>query len=173
MESGIFWKTAYAGQTASELTEQEKALRNLFVDEYLIDYNPKKAAIRCGFVEQHAAHYAAQFMEEPYVLKRISEMQSTPVAEEDEENRLRLMRRRIEEGFIQQANYNGPGASHGARVAALSKLANFYGMEQATKVEQEVNHRGGVMAIPAIANLDDWEIQALQSQEKLTGEADK
>lgn len=173
MENWTFWNTSYAEQTASDLTNQEKALRNLFVDEYLIDYNPKKASIRCGFVEPHAAHYAQQFMEEPYVLKRIAEMQSTPVPEEQEENRLQIMRRRIEEGFIQQANYNGPGASHGARVAALAKLANFYGMEQASKVEQEVTHRGGVMAIPGIASMDDWEKQALESQAKLTSEADK
>ena len=41
------------------------------------------------------------------------------------------------------------------------------------KVEQTVQHRGGVMMVPGIANIEDWEAQAMASQEKLTHEADQ
>ena len=50
---------------------------------------------------------------------------------------------------------------------SVSKLCNIYDMDGATKVKSEVTHKGGVMMVPAIANMEQWEKEAQASQLKL------
>ena len=40
-------------------------------------------------------------------------------------------------------------------------------------MSETINHKGGVMAVPGIAAIDDWEAQAMKTQEKLTADAEK
>ena len=171
MSEGVFWKSRYGDHVTPDLTAQERELRDLFVREYLVDFDSKAAAIRCGFVETYAEQYAAQFMGETYVRKRITEL-SHSTEEKDDKTKAEETKQRIITSLFREANYRGPGSSHGARIAALSKLASLHGMDAPTKMEQTITHKGGVMAVPGVASIDTWESQAMVTQEKLTSEAE-
>lgn len=150
---------------ADTLDPRQKALRDLFVSEYLIDYNQVNAAMRCGFPRDFAVQWAGQFMDEPYVQKRIKEMEYTPIDPKQEEE---YNKQRIKMQLLRESMYRGPGSSHAARVAALTTLAKLNNMEPSKKIDQNINMQGGVMRIPAApASSDDWEQAAMQSQADL------
>lgn len=150
-----------------EFTEQEKAVRNRFVDEYLVDFSPLNAARRVGFSNAFAEQYAKRFMQEAYVRNRIEAMKHKTNV--DEEALEEYDKRRIRQQLMREAHDQfNTGA---ARVAALSKLMSLYGMDAPLKMKQEIEHRGGVMMVPAIANLNDWERTAMTSQQKLVASA--
>lgn len=157
-----FWATEAMAQ---DLSGKEKELRDKFVDEYLLDFDQTAAAIRIGFSASFAQTYAEKFMTEPYVRKRIAEMQ-TALAEDDKLE-ADLDRRRIRAALMREAHYRGPGSSHAARVSALAKLASIRDMDAPTKIKSEVALRGGVMMVPGIANLEEWEKAAQASQTDL------
>ena len=150
---------------APELSMSEKRLRDQFVEQYMIDFNQRAAAIRIGFSASFAGEYAQRFMDEPYVRMAIANKQKAiaedPKAESEE------TKRRIRAALLHEAHYTGPGSSHAARVSALAKLAAFYGMDAPIKTQNEHLHRGGVMCVPAIASVEEWEKAATESQEKL------
>lgn len=150
------------------MNEREKALRDLFVSEYMIDYDQIKAAQRCGFHQQFAIEYGKKFMEEPYVQKRINEIK---FADTNPAELAKFDKKRIKAALMYEAHYRGPGSSASARVAALGKLALLEGMEAPKKTENTHVHRGGVMAVPGIANLEQWEATASASQDKLVTDA--
>ena len=159
--------------SAAEYNFREKSLRDLFVAEYLNDFDQVKAAQRCGFQFQFAIEFARKFMDEPYVqqqIKRVKLGQDQPIDEKEEE---RLNKKRIFATLFQEAHYHGPGSSHAARVSALGKLAVMYGMEAPKKTEATVTHKGGVMAVPGIASLDEWEVTASKSQDALITHANQ
>lgn len=156
--------TAWADMAAQqpELNEREKALRDLFVDEYLKDYDPYRAALRCGFMASFAKEYAARFMSEPYVQKRISELGDTLLADEE------TQRKRTLQALIREAHYTGPGSSHAARVSALSKLAHILKMEPEKDSGAKGNGvDGGVMMVPEMTDPDSWSEMAEKSQQTL------
>lgn len=157
-----FWE---ADAMVQDLSDKEKGLRNKFVDEYLIDFDQTAAAIRIGFSASFAQTYAEKFMTEPYVRKRITDMQIALT--EDEKIEAELDRRRIRAGLMREAHYRGPGSSHAARVSALGKLATIRDMDAPIKVKGDFTHRGGVMMVPGISNLEDWEKAAQASQTDL------
>lgn len=161
-ESGRYWDPLVMQQV---LSPQEKALRDRFVTEYLVDYDAWAACIRVGFLKSVAIEYAGHFMQEPYVQQQIALRQQSeaenPKAADAQEKRL------IKQWLIQEARYKGPGASHSARVQALSQLKNMHDMDGTKKVNKQVTHRGGVMMVPALANLDEWEKAAAAEQDKL------
>ena len=170
----MFWDDNNGkGDVLPPLTPDEKKLRRMFVAEYLKDHDYLGAAIRIGFMPQYAQEYASKFAECPFVRQHIELEMTRELSKEEQAEHDRVMKRRIDALLLKQAGYAGPGASHGARVAALSKLATLYGMEAPTKVQQTIEHRGGVMMVPGIASVDEWEAQAMASQEKLTQEADQ
>ena len=149
---------------ADTLDPRQKALRDLFVSEYLIDYNQTAAAMRCGFPREFAVQYAQKFMEEAYVQQKLKSLEMTPSDPAAEEA---YNRQRIKQQLFREAYYKGPGSSHAARVSALSQLKQLYGMDAPKKAEVELKHRGGVMQVPAVAALEDWEAAAVASQEAL------
>lgn len=151
-----------------EMNPREKALRDMFVSEYLIDFDQVKAAMRCGFNQQFAVEYSRKFMEESYVQKRINEVRFMKV---DDRALEEFDKTRIRSSLMAEAHYYGPGSSSASRVAALGKLALMYGMEAPKKVDVNAVHRGGVMAVPGIASLEDWEKGAAESQDELVKHA--
>lgn len=151
------------------LTQAERVMRDKFVDEYLMDFNALAAAIRIGFLRSVANEYATQLMDDPYVQQQIAKKQAE--LEANPKDAVRRRKRLTEMALYREAHYHGPGSSHAARVSALAKLASIYDMDAPTKIEQKVTHRGGIMVIPAIANLDDWEKAAQASQTKLVEDA--
>lgn len=155
--------------SAADYTADERALRDLFCIEFLVDFDQIKAAQRCGFNLQFAIEYARKFMEEPYVIQRINQLQR--LQPRDEEEMLKYNKRRVVEQMLREAHYDGPGSSQAARVAALKALADMWGMGSAAQARAGAGGgaglAGGVMVVPEIANVDDWENQATQNQRAL------
>lgn len=151
-----------------ELSTRERALRDVFVKEYLIDFDPIVACMRCGFTSVMAAQYAARFMEEPYVQRKIrdEQMKTEDIADIDSKE---AKKQQILAGLLREAHYRGPGSSQSARVAALSKLASIHGLDSVNKPGSVDN--SGVMLVPGVASLDDWEKVAQASQEKLANDS--
>lgn len=161
-----FWESE---AMVPELSNSEKELRNRFVDEYLLDFSQTAAAIRIGFSASFAQTYAEKFMNEPYVRQRIMALQTAmaddPKAESERD------KRRIRAALLKEAHYRGPGSSHAARVSALAKLASMNDMDSPTKLKVDGRMRGGVMMVPAIASIEDWEAAAQASQGDLQKES--
>lgn len=147
-----------------ELTEREKQLRDLFVNELLVDESdPIAAAQRCGFQAAFAKDYAIKFMNEAYVRKRIQEVKHLKVDpisvnQYDKQTIRAVLRREMQNQFGTPA----------ARVAAAAKMQDLIEKDEAAaKNASNKSLRGGVLIVPAIANLDEWESIAMASQEKL------
>ena len=68
---------------------------------------------------------------------------------------------------LREATKLGPYAS---RVSAAAKMAAILGLDAPSKADINVRHRGGVMAVPGIASLSDWEDEAESSQHKLVSD---
>lgn len=151
------------------LTSSEKALRDKFVTEYLIDYDAWAAALRVGFIKSVAATYAEELMADPYVRQQLTERQRKIAA--DPKAEALENRRRTEMALLREAHYKGPGSTHSARVQALAKLASIYDMDAPIKTKNETTHRGGVMLVPAPMAAKDWEKAALDSQGALQEDA--
>jgi hypothetical protein len=162
-DSGDSWTWA---AMEPEFSEQEKALRDRFVEEYLVDWSPLNAARRVGFSNAFAKEYAERFMTESYVRRRIKQLEHKPV---DEEDLAEYDKRRIRNGLMREAH--DMFSSGASRVAALGKLMSLYGMDAPTKIHQEIDHKGGVMMVPVIASLDEWERTAMASQAALAESA--
>lgn len=152
-------------------SESEKALRDLFVCEFLVDYDQIKAAQRIGFVRQFAVEYAKKFMDEPYVQRRISELRTSEKVNAEQLQGYNT--RRVVERLMYEAHYNGPGASQAARVAALKALTDIYALGSAAQgkaaaaTKAGIGCAGGVMVVPAIADIDAWEEVAKVKQKAL------
>lgn len=149
-------------------TWREKALRDLFVKEYLVDYDAVGAAMRIGYNRGIAKEYAVRLMDEPYVARQIAKQEGAPV-EEDE----KTAKKRIMAGLVREANYRGAGSSQAARVAALGKLAQLYGMEPATKTKTELTGpdgqplTAGQFIIPGVMTPEQWEREVSRQQADL------
>lgn len=153
---------------AADLTHREKALRDHFVNEYLVDYDQKSAAIRIGYGASYAHEMGVRLMQCPYVLQQI-QLKESNTEEED----AAIMRKRVITGLIREANFRGPGCSPSARVAALSKLAAIQGMDAPTRSKLEMTGAdgsplgGGMFVVPGIISTEEWEKLALAQQTAL------
>lgn len=151
---------------------REKQLRDLFINEYLVDYDSVAAAIRVGYGKPYAATFGTRFMNEPYVMREIRRREGlvNDITSEDKE----AFKKRIIAGLVREANYRGPGASQSARVAALAKLASLNGMDPTIKTSSELSGKDGqplgtgLFVIPGIMTPEQWEQAAAAQQEALT-----
>jgi cytochrome c5 len=161
---GRYWDPLVMQQ---ELSPEEKKLRDNFVTEYLKDRNPYLAAIRVGYLQGVALKYAESLMAEPYVQKEISRRQRDVTAATTKEQ-LALERHIVKQQLFHEA-FSAPLAT--ARVSALSKLCNILDMDGTQKIKSEVTHKGGVMLVPGISKVDEWEKQAAEQQDKLIAQS--
>lgn len=169
IRDGALATTLEAGEV--EYSDRERETRNRFVKEYMIDKDPLRAAIRCGFLKGVAKTYAEKFLEEPYVQRLIVESEKSAF-NVDEVETDRAQKSIIMTGLFNEARFQGTGSSHSARVSALTTLAKLHGMEAKQKVSHEVEHKGGVMLIPVVATtLDSWEKTAIRDQAALIHDA--
>lgn len=162
-----------ATKVQSTLTQSEMDLRDKFVVEYLKDYDALAACIRVGYTFAFAKEFSARFLSETYVLNKIKQLEvAAPLeAGEDDEN---AQRRKVYAGLWKEANYMGSGSSQSARVAALSKLSAFLGMDAPTRSQQELTGKNGealgsgVLVIPGVMTAEQWAVQAEAQQAELT-----
>jgi hypothetical protein len=147
-------------------TYREKALRDFFVKEYLVDYDAVAAAHRIGYGKSYAKEFSARFMQEPYVLRQIAKSEGFVNTESPEDRE--SAKRRIMAGLTREANYRGPGSSQAARVAALSKLAQLHGMDfDAKPKELDNNPAEGAFVVPGVMTPEQWAAAAEKQQEDL------
>ncbi len=116
-----------------DLTKAEKRLRDRFVEEYLKDYDGVCAALRLGYAEAFAPQYAEKFLSESYTQRTLSRREDELGLKETDQHR-----RRVIASLYREANNRGHGSSHGARVAALSKLSAIFGLDAPVKTQQEL-----------------------------------
>ena len=157
-DTGKYWDPLVMQQ---ELDPQEKLLRDRFVAEYLKDHDFFLAAVRVGYVKNVAHEYGSFLVSDPYVQRELARLRTQLPADPKEERKRN--QRRLEMLLWELASV-GPA---NARVAAASKLCNIYDMDGATKIKSEVTHKGGVMLVPGIVSVDDWEKQAAKQQDDL------
>lgn len=60
------------------LNADEIALRDSFIGEYMQDFNPFLAAIRCGFLPAHAVDWGKRLFEDAYVQKAVLALTRKP-----------------------------------------------------------------------------------------------
>lgn len=177
---------ALARRTEENLTDAMKRRRDIFVREYLYDFNGANAWRRMmaevspddtrTFTPAQAAEHAYQLRNEPYVAARIKEcIEGLEAANMISEQRILGM-------AIREAELQGIGAKHSARVSAIGMLMDYLNMTSKAKaVAQRVptggggnGLRGGVMVVPDVAGTaDEWEAAAAQAQAKLKEEVRK
>lgn len=154
---------------APELTQAEMDLRDRFVKEYLTDYDAYKAAIRIGYAPAYAKDFAKRFMEEPYVLGKIRDAEGGDTGDVDPE----VQKKMVLAGLWREAKNYGPGSSQAARVAALSKISAFFGMDAPKTSKTELTGAdgqplgSGVFVVPGMVTAEEWAAQAEKQQADL------
>lgn len=144
-------------------------LRDRFVKEYLTDYDAYKAAIRIGYAPAYAKDFSQRFMLEPYVLSKIADAEGGSSDDLDVE----VQKKMIVAALWREAKNMGMGSSQAARVAALSKLSAFYGMDAPKTSKTELTGAdgqplgSGVFVVPGMVTAEDWAKQAEAQQAEL------
>lgn len=144
-------------------TDRERALYDKFADEYLVDQNATLAASRCGFQAGFAVEYGKQLSTKAYIQRRIAELRRRPAdtkADREYDRTLSINTLR--------SIASDPYQKGSARVAAVRELNAMHGFHAPTKSQLDINGaRGGVVLLPGIAKLEDWEAAAEASQSAL------
>lgn len=156
-----------ARMTDDNLTDKQRDLATKFCHEYIRDFNVLNAWLRCGGNPQ-APTSAREMIRWPFVQQYLAQ-----IGDHMEESDL-CTRKEIILGLKKEAHNNDPeNSSHSARVSAWGKLARINQMDvQVTK--GTVEHRGGVMLVPAPApNMDDWESKTVEGQASLKSDVTK
>lgn len=147
----------------SHLQERTKLLRRKFAGEYIKDFNATAAVLRMGYkyTRRVAQTKGSQWMDDAYTHVCIAEL----TAKMDE--KAIVSRQEVMLGLKKEAHAaNSLFASSSSRISALRSLAKILGME-ITKVEGSMTLAGGVMAVPMVGSLEDWEKASKLAQAEL------
>lgn len=93
-----------------------------FVDEYLIDLNATQAAIRAGYSPKTAHSIGAENLIKPEVQKAIEQ------AQQERQKRTLVTQDDVIRGLLTEAEWQGEGSSHSARVSAWAHLGKHLNM---------------------------------------------
>ncbi len=159
------WDEPTPLQSHLEPEDDNKELRDAFIKEYMRDFSAINAAIRCGHLKPVAEQIAERYMGEPYVAREIQDRIDALDLDPDGIGHA-TMKRQVIVGLKTQANYHGQDSSHAARINALNTTAKLLGMEPEKKTSIKVN-TSGVMTVPGIASISEWEQEATASQNEL------
>lgn len=151
-----------------DLTQDEMQLRDAVVSEYLHDRDWTAACKRLGMSSALALDYGRRFSEDAYVQRKLKEVEQAKATAPDitKKQELELEKQRIIEGLKDEAYYRGPGSSQAARVAAFKQLCSIFGFEAPKQAAVSVTATG-VMMVPMMGSMEDWEKMASESQSKL------
>lgn len=144
-------------------TDRERELFDRFAEELLRDENPTLAASRCGFQAGFAIEYGKQLNAKSYVQRKVAELRSMRKdTKGDREYDHKLVVNTL------RSVASDPYQKASARVQAAARLALLHGFNAPTKTQLDINgSRGGVVLLPGIAKLEDWEAAAVASQDAL------
>jgi len=122
-------------QLEEQLTVQECQLRDLFVAEYLKDFDAHAACLRVGFLSAFAVQYAQQFMQEGYVQRQITALtRQAPASAAEQE----ATDRALLENSYREAMQRGPYASRVAAGRAFAELKGWNRPEGGAGAEEAV-----------------------------------
>lgn len=93
-----------------------------FVDEYLVDLNATQAAVRAGYSPRTAGPQGARLLANVNVAAAIQEAQAT------RSQRTEITQDWVLQGLKTEAERDGEGSSHGARVSAYKAVGQHLGM---------------------------------------------
>ena len=93
-----------------------------FVDEYLIDLNATQAAIRAGYSLKTAEQQGFQ------LLKKTSVSEAIEQSQQERQKRTLVTQDDVIRGLLTEAEWQGEGSSHGARVSAWAHLGKHLNM---------------------------------------------
>ena len=96
--------------------------QQLFVDEYLIDLNATQAAIRAGYSLKTAEQQGFQ------LLKKTSVSEAIEQAQQERQKRTLVTQDDVIRGLLTEAEWQGEGSSHSARVSAWAHLGKHLNM---------------------------------------------
>ena len=93
-----------------------------FVDEYLIDLNATQAAIRAGYSPKTSEQQGFQ------LLKKTSVSEAIEQAQQERQKRTLVTQDDVIRGLLTEAEWQGEGSSHSARVSAWAHLGKHLNM---------------------------------------------
>ena len=93
-----------------------------FVDEYLIDLNATQAAIRAGYSEKTAYSIGDENLKKHEIKKAIEQ------AQQERQKRTLVTQDDVIRGLLTEAEWQGEGSSHSARVSAWAHLGKHLNM---------------------------------------------
>ena len=93
-----------------------------FVDEYLIDLNATQAAIRAGYSEKTAQEQSSRMLSNVIVSDAIRQ------AQQERQKRTLVTQDDVIRGLLTEAEWQGEGSSHSARVSAWAHLGKHLNM---------------------------------------------
>ena len=102
-----------------------------FVDEYLIDLNATQAAIRAGYSLKTAEQQGFQ------LLKKTSVSEAIEQSQQERQKRTLVTQDDVIRGLLTEAEWQGEGSSHSARVSAWAHLGKHLGM-----FKDKIEHTG-------------------------------
>lgn len=148
-------------ETFAHVRQDVKRLREKFVREYIKDFNGSEAMRRMGYKHSAVHVHASKFLRHPYTQWFLRKLM-------DEMDEKSIVNRNIVLlGLVREANERGPDSTHSARVSAFKTIARCLGME-VHKVDGKIAiEGGGVLAVPLVGSVEDWEKLSTAAQAKL------
>lgn len=142
-----------------DISPSRKRRLEAFCMEYARDLNARAAALRIGISKSTAASFGSNALREPYFQKIWAKRVDESAKRTD------ITLDRILAGLWREANHVGFDASHGARVKALTKLADIYQPEP--QPGAGTGQAIAVMVVPMSSSPDTWEAEAIAHQTAL------
>ena len=105
----------------AKLTPKEER-QNRFVQEYIIDLNGTQAAIRAGYSPKTAREQASRLLSNVMVSEAIE------LAQKERQKRTLVTQDDVIRGLLTEAEWQGEGSSHSARVSAWAHLGKHLNM---------------------------------------------
>ena len=96
--------------------------QQIFVNEYLIDLNATKAAVRAGYSEKTAYSIGSENLRKPEIQKAIEK------AFNERKARVLVTQDDVVNGLLDEAKNKDEGSSHSARVSAWAHLGKHLNM---------------------------------------------
>lgn len=130
-----------------------------FARQFLVDFSQTRTAVRMGYSKDSAANVGNAMFWQPYtqayLVKLIREIEEHTIVGRNE----------VLAGLLREAHNFNADANSGSRIKAWSEIGKILGM-YVQRVEISANS-SGVMEVPMVADANQWESLAQQSQGKL------
>jgi phage terminase small subunit len=116
-------------RAADDLTDKQRR----FCEEYLVDLNATQAAIRAGYSAKTAEQMGYQLLQKTSVSETLSALRSA------QSQRTAVTADRVIAGLLKEAEREGKGSMHVARVTAWMGLAKILGLMDKKVEDTTVN----------------------------------